>query len=109
MYYVFAGTTKLSGLVAITVLIASCSIGGAEETYDLVIMNGRVTDPETGFDGVRNVGIKNGRIVAITEGAIFGAESIDASGLVVSPGFIYTEQHGLGPWGVKVHLRDGGA
>ncbi len=90
--------------VLLTVVLAACA--GAQD-YDVVILNGRVMDPETQFDGVRNVGIRDGRIVTITEERIQGAETIDAKGLVVSPGFIDAEQHGLGPWGVKVNLRDG--
>ena len=66
-----------------------------------------VMDPECDFDGVRNVGIKDGSIALITAGDIFGTESIDATNHVVAPGFIDTEQHGLGPWGIKVNLRDG--
>ena len=37
------------------------------KTYDVVILNGRVMDPETNFDAVRNVGVRNGRIEAITD------------------------------------------
>ena len=55
------------------------------QDYDLVILNGRVMDPESNFDGVKNVGIKDGKIVAITADAITGTETIDASGHVVSP------------------------
>ncbi|WNC67310.1 amidohydrolase family protein [Thalassotalea nanhaiensis] len=79
----------------------------ANVSYDVVINNGRVMDPETNFDGVRNVGIKDGRIMAITEQDISGDEVIDASGHVVTAGFIDYEQHGLDPWGIKVNLRDG--
>lgn len=39
------------------------------ETYDVVIADGRVMDPETNFDEVRNVGIRDGRIIAITDTA----------------------------------------
>ena len=46
--------------------------------YDIVILNGRVMDPETKFDGVRNVGIKAGRIVAITKDKITGQQTINA-------------------------------
>jgi len=93
------------GLCLATILLAACAPPNAD--YDVVILGGRVMDPETNFDAVRNVGIKNGRIVAITEESIAGTQTIDASGHVVSPGFIDTEQHGLGPWGIKVNLRDG--
>ena len=90
-------------------LCGSALIGGLAQAanYDVVILNGRVMDPETNFDAVRNVGIKDGRIVTITESVISGNKTIDASGHVVAPGFIDSEQHGLGPWGIKVNLRDG--
>ncbi len=35
--------------------------------YDLVIKGGRVMDPETMYDEIANVGVKNGRIAAITK------------------------------------------
>ena len=56
--------------------------------FDVVILGGRVVDPETGFDGTANVGVRDGRIAAVTTDAIDGARVIDASGLVVAPGFI---------------------
>ncbi|MBW2390011.1 MAG: aminoacylase, partial [Deltaproteobacteria bacterium] len=93
-----------AGLFCSTLGLAGTALA---KTYDVVIQGGRVMDPETEFDGVRNVGIKGGRIVTITEKSIKGREVIDAAGHVVSPGFIDTEQHGLGSWGVKVNLRDG--
>jgi N-acyl-D-amino-acid deacylase len=88
--------------------LAACDPVDAQSTYDLVILSGRVMDPETQFDAVRNVGIRDGRIVSITQDDIMGNETIDASGHVVAPGFIDTQHHGHGnPFGVKVSLRDG--
>ena len=75
--------------------------------YDLVIQGGRVMDPETKFDEVANVGIKDGRIAAITKSDIKASEVIDASGLVVAPGFIDTHFHWTRPIGYKFALRDG--
>ena len=78
----------LSILVATVLFAAGCENGGAQETYDVVIINGRVMDPETNFDGVANVGIRDGVILTITQDDISGSETVDASGHVVAPGFI---------------------
>jgi len=77
------------------------------QDYDIVIGGGRVMDPETGFDAVRNVGIRNGLIVTITEADIVGRESIDARGHVVTAGFIDTHFHWTRALGYKLGLRDG--
>ena len=77
-------------------------------SYDLVITGGRVIDPETNLDATRNVGIKDGKIAAVTDKAIEGKETIDASGHVVCPGFIDMHFHNLdSEFGVKLGLRDG--
>ena len=94
-------------IFAAATLIFLTGFSSKPETYDVVINNGRVMDPETKFDAVRNVGINDGRIVTITKEKIEGKETIDATGHVVAPGFTDSEQHGLGPWGIKVNLRDG--
>ena len=66
------------------------------QPYDLILAGGRVMDPETGLDAIRHVGITDGAIRAVSETPLEGREVIDASGLVVAPGFIdlNTYQHG---------------
>jgi cytosine/adenosine deaminase-related metal-dependent hydrolase len=91
---------------AIALCVALGSTAFAKE-YDLVISNGRVMDPETNLDEVANVGIEGGKIAVITGKQISGKESIDATGLVVSPGFIDTHFHWTRPIGYKLALRDG--
>ncbi len=63
--------------------------------YDIVLENGRVMDPETGLDAVRNVGISGNRIAEITSGPLSGKVMIDVTNLVVSPGFIDPHVHGM--------------
>ncbi len=80
----------------------------ANEKYDLAITGGRVMDPETGLDAVRNVGITGGKIDIITEQSIQGKETIDAAGHVVAPGFIDGHMHTVDiPLAQKAALRDG--
>ena len=69
----------------------------AGESCDLVIVNGRVMDPESGLDAVRNVGIRGGKLVAISESPLTARATIDAKGLVVAPGFIDLHEHGQDP------------
>ena len=77
------------------------------ETYDIIITGGRVMDPESGLDAVRNVGISGDKIAIIKEQPIQGNETIDAAGHVVAPGFIDLHAHGQGPFDIKTKLRDG--
>ena len=55
----------------------------------ILIRNGRVVDPASGRDEVRDVAIASGRIVSIGAASDFQADrTIDASGLVVAPGLV---------------------
>lgn len=75
--------------------------------YDLVLTDGRVIDPETNLDAIRNVGIRNGRIIEITREPIRGKETISVSGLVVAPGFIDMHVHGIGNTEQEYQAHDG--
>ncbi len=79
----------------------------AAADYDLVIANGRVMDPETGFDEVATIGVKNGRIEKITKKDLKGERRIDASDLVVAPGFIDLHAHGQNIIAQGLQARDG--
>ena len=99
---------KTLRLLVTSLVFGSLTLSSAvAQTYDLVIKNGRVMDPETMFDGVANVGIKDGRIVAISKKPLEGADTIDATGHVVAPGFIDTHYHAVDVFATKMALRDG--
>ncbi|WP_218631424.1 amidohydrolase family protein [Sedimentimonas flavescens] len=72
-----------------------------------MINNGRVMDPETLFDDIANVGVKDGRIIAISKDPLTGTETVDATGHIVAPGFIDTHFHFQMPIGYSLGLRDG--
>ena len=77
------------------------------QSYDLVIQGGRVIDPETGLDAVRNVGISQGRIMKISAEALAGKRVISANGLIVAPGFIDLHQHAQDMESQRVKALDG--
>jgi len=77
------------------------------ELYDTVIIGGRVMDPETLTDRVTNLGIRKGQIARITDDAIKGKSTIDATGLVVAPGFIDIHSHTPTRLGEHLSVLDG--
>jgi imidazolonepropionase-like amidohydrolase len=96
----------IAGALGILAL-AGPGVQAAGPTYDLVIAGGRVMDPETGADHIANVGIRGGRIAAISKAPLSGRRRIDAKGLVVAPGFIDLHSHGQDPFGYDQQVRDG--
>jgi len=72
-------------LVAILTLPVALT---AQERGDLAIVGGRLVDPASGIDAVRTILVRADRIVAVTEQPVIATRTIDASGLVVAPGFI---------------------
>jgi dihydroorotase len=79
----------------------------AQDTYDAVIANGRVMDPESGLNAIRNIGIIAGKIRAISAAQLTGKTNFDATGLVVAPGFIDLHEHGQTPEKYRYQARDG--
>src|SRR4029078_8101928 len=93
-------------LLFITALLIP-AFSSPQMSFDLVILNGRVIDPESRTDAIRNLGISNGTIKAITTNNLVGATVIDAHGLVVSPGFIDLHQHGQDEENYRFKAMDG--
>jgi N-acyl-D-aspartate/D-glutamate deacylase len=77
------------------------------QSYDVVIQGGRVIDPETGLDAVRNVGISQGKIKKISADALEGKQVIFAKGMIVAPGFIDLHQHDLDHESQRLKALDG--
>ncbi|MGP3534274.1 amidohydrolase family protein [Microbacterium sp. RD1] len=78
-----------------------------DDRCDILFVGGRVIDPETGLDAVRNVGVRGATIVYVgTERP--PADSVrDVTGAVVSPGFIDLHSHAQSPTGLLLQAQDG--
>ncbi len=87
------------------VLVLAC-VAWTQE-FDVVIANGRVMDPASGLDAVRHIGIRGGKVVAISVEALRGRTVLDAKGLVVAPGFIDLHSHGQTPENYRFKAMDG--
>ncbi|HEV2101182.1 MAG TPA: amidohydrolase family protein, partial [Candidatus Acidoferrum sp.] len=83
------------------------ALAADQAAFDIVITGGRVMDPESGLDAVRNVGIRDGKIAEISEKPLSGKQNIDAHGLVVAPGFIDLHEHGQEPRNYEFQAHDG--
>src|SRR5260370_12572381 len=89
--------------------MVTCMRNAWAATYDLIIKGGRVIDPSVGLDGVRDVAIAGGGIVAV-EAAIMGdaTDTVDARGKIVAPGLIDIHTHaGRGKDSPVLMLQDG--
>lgn len=99
---------RLCATLVLVCLIGHLSPAGqARPPFDLVIAGGRVIDPESGLDAVRDVGVLGDRIAVLSATSIEGKDRIDASGLVVSPGFIDLHRHAFGDNSFRYAARDG--
>jgi N-acyl-D-aspartate/D-glutamate deacylase len=88
-------------------LLCRFTMCAADGSFDVVLRNGRVIDPESSLDAVRDIGIRGGVIRELSATPLTGRTMIDARGLVVAPGFIDLHQHAVNPADVVLKAQDG--
>lgn len=93
--------------VILSICLLMFSVPLVAQAYDLVIEGGRVMDPESGLDAVRNVGINGGSIARISIETLSGKRVVAARGLTVAPGFIDLHQHGQDSESQQLKALDG--
>jgi len=105
---VLLGTTRFTNIciIAAALTLTACATQ-PPVTYDLVIANGRVMDPESNLDDVRHVGIRGGKIETVSATPLAGTRVIDAANHVVAPGFIDLHEHGQQEESYRMMVRDG--
>ena len=98
-----------AGFFILAATLCICINTTAQSTieYDIVLSGGRVIDPETKLDAIKNVGITSNRIAQISSEPLKGKETINVSGLVLAPGFIDLHVHGRSNTEQEYQLHDG--
>ncbi|HEX5669877.1 MAG TPA: amidohydrolase family protein [Chitinophagaceae bacterium] len=91
----------------VIVVVNSAYAQSLSVEYDIVLSGGRVIDPETKLDAIRNVGIIQNRIAQISSEPLKGKQVINVAGLVVAPGFIDLHVHGRSNREQEYQLHDG--
>ena len=74
---------------------------------DITLRGGRVIDPESGLDAVRDVAIMRGLVTGIGDGLPPARAEYDVAGLVVTAGFIDLHSHVTDIAGLRLQARDG--
>jgi N-acyl-D-aspartate/D-glutamate deacylase len=74
---------------------------------DLVLRGGRVIDPESGLDEVRDVAVRGGTVVEVGGGLPPGRAELDVAGLVVTAGFVDMHSHVNDIAGLRLQALDG--
>ena len=94
-------------IISILGLMMSISSPAQVVEYDVVLAGGRVIDPETKLDAIKNVGIIGNHIAEISSASLKGKEVINVSGMGVAPGFIDLHVHGRSNKEQEYQLHDG--
>jgi dihydroorotase len=103
---------KLLALTGTLLFGFAVGVASQDRDLDVVIARGRVLDPETRLDAVRDVGVRGGAIAAISETSLasrlrLDGTMIDAAGLIVAPGFIDLHSHGQSAPSNEFQAHDG--
>jgi cytosine/adenosine deaminase-related metal-dependent hydrolase len=75
--------------------------------YDVVLRGGRVIDPESGLDAVRDVAIAGDRVAAVGTGLARGRQEADVTGQVVTAGFVDLHSHARDLGSARLQVMDG--
>ncbi len=94
-------------LTGIGIFITFASMLAHAQNYDIVLKGGRVIDPASKLDAIRDVGIKGNKIAAVSATPLKGRVEINAKGLVVAPGFIDLHSHGQDAANYRLKALDG--
>jgi N-acyl-D-aspartate/D-glutamate deacylase len=77
-----------------TLTVGARVLSAQRPAYDLIITGGRVIDPSSRLDAIRDVAIANGRIAAVESSIAAAASKVfDARGKLVVPGLIDIHTH----------------
>ncbi len=80
-------------VLLLVLLAASLPLGLHSQTYDVIIRHGRVVDGSGNPAFFADVAVKRGRLAAIGRVAGHAKVEINATGLIVAPGFIDVHTH----------------
>ncbi len=103
----FKLTQTILVLLLAGLLILPMPVADAQAEFDIVLANGRVMDPESGLDAIRNVGIRGNKIAAISTRPLKGKTVVDVKSQVVTAGFIDLHSHGQDDENYRYKARDG--